>query len=175
MRKSMLWIALPLLITPLSGAQDSADTPEPQPAVESSGSVEVKHRPRFRLGGISLGAGYHHLSGSPFFRPYYYPYYGGYPYWLDPLYYPAFTRTQLRGPAPQGQVRLRVSPARATVFVDGAYAGTASDLEKFQLPVGAYTLKLSAPGYRDFEQRLYLLSGKKLKVDVDLSPEGDTP
>src|SRR5687768_12276751 len=50
-----------------------------------------------------------------------------------------------------GELRLRVSPRDAQVFVDGDYAGTVDDydgtFQSLKLESGSYSIRLEAPGY----------------------------
>lgn len=127
-----------------------------------------------RLGTISVGAGY---VSSPFlfgpFWPYgFYPYSFAYaPFLYDPFFSPFY------GPYPlgfgygpdKGEVRLNGTPKNAQVFLDGAYAGTANHLKSMWLTSGAYNLSVSVPGREPFQQRIYVLSGKTLKIDAKLA------
>lgn len=133
------------------------------------------HKLHVRLGGVSIGAGYFY---NPFFfgpfGPYgFYPYSLAYSPFYDPFYAPFY------GPymggfsyAPdKGEVQLKANPKNAQVFLDGAYAGTADHLKNMWLESGAYNLSVSAPGREDFQKRIYVLSGKSLKIDAKLAPE----
>ncbi len=158
---------------PAAADQDRAAVAE---EAQAAATLEVGHPSRIRWGGIWLGVGYHRFGR---FFPYY-PYGFYWPYGIysgsllyDPFYFPA-TYSQLARHAPSGQLRLRVDPPSAEVFVDGALAGSATDLEKFSLPPGAYTLRVSAPGFVSQEQRVYLLTGKKLKLNFRLEQTGET-
>lgn len=137
------------------------------------------HKLHVRLGGVSLGAGY---FSSPFFfgpfGPYgFYPYGFAYsPFFYDSFYspfYPPYTGGFAYGPD-KGEVKLNANPKNAQVFLDGAYAGTAGHLKNMWLTSGAYNLSVSAPGREDFQQRIYVLSGKSLKIDAKLGP-GKSP
>ena len=70
---------------------------------------------------------------------------------------------------PQGfPLTIRVNVPDAAVYVDGGYAGTADKLKNLWLDPGAYDLAVSAPGRVDFHERLYVLSGKSLKITARL-------
>jgi hypothetical protein len=61
--------------------------------------------------------------------------------------------------APEGFLRLRVSPRSASVFVDGGYAGTVDDfggVSERMLPAGTHRVELRAPGFEpvDFDARV---------------------
>jgi hypothetical protein len=151
---------------------------------------ERSHKTHVRLGTISVGAGYSRFSGPLFFSPFwrygFYPYspyfYGPYsvayaPFFYDPFYGPSFVpyaRGFAYGPD-KGELRLSANPKSAQVFVDGAYAGTADHLKNMWLDSGAYEVSVSAPGREPFHQRIYILSGKSLKIDARLGPQKEKP
>jgi hypothetical protein len=136
---------------------------------------------RLRLSGVSVGAGYTHFSGPIY--PYYYPFpYGYAPYGFYPgdwvsasLWYPLWGPTPFYGPGyfnyngGRGAVRLTANPKDARVYIDGGYAGPADKLKDIWLDPGAYDLTVSASGHEDFHQRLYVLSGKSVKIAVRLA------
>ncbi len=139
-------------------------------------SDEAKPKTHVRLGGISVGFGYSRYAG-PFAYPWYpglYPSYYAYwwgPYWSPfwdlyaPLYYPGFFPGYLAEAGPgAGEVRLN-APATAEVYLNGGFAGVAGDLKTMWLKPGAYDLEVrSMTG--TYERRIYVLSGKKLKIDA---------
>lgn len=129
-----------------------------------------------RLGTISVGAGY--FSGPFFLNPFraysFYPYSLAYPgFFYDPFFSPFY------GPysggfayaRDKGEIKLSANPKTAQVFLDGAYAGTVDHLKNFWLDSGAYNLSISAPGHEPFQQRIYVLSGKSLKINAQLLPD----
>jgi hypothetical protein len=152
----------------------------------SADALQDEHHHKFhvRLGTISVGAGYSHFSG-PFFNPFwpyrfypygFYPYSFGYsPFFYDPFFYsPFYAPGYFRGfsyDEGRGQVKLTDAPKTAEVYLDGAYAGTANKLKTMWLDPGAYDLSVSAPGATPFHQRIYVLSGKSLKIAAKLSPQ----
>lgn len=133
------------------------------------------HKLHVRLGGVSVGAGY--FSNPFFFGPFgpygFYPYGLAYsPFFYDPWYspfYAPYTGGFAYGPD-KGKVKLVAEPKNAQVFLDGAYAGTAGHLKDIWLTSGAYNLSISAPGREDFQKRIYVLSGKSLKIEAKLAP-----
>lgn len=137
---------------------------------DSYGSSDRKTH--LRLGTVSFGAGY-----SSFFGPAVYPYgpYGFYPY--DPIYsallwspiWGAYGPDYLSYGNGKGEVRLAAEPKDAAVYLDGAYAGTANRLKTIWLDPGAYDLSVSAKGREPFQQRIYVLSGKTLKLAAKLA------
>jgi PEGA domain-containing protein len=141
-----------------------------------------KRKFRLRLGGVSVGAGYSHFSG-PHYYPYAYPFgyapFGFYPGdWVAASFwypiaspYPYYATDAFRYGDGRGEIRLTADPKEAKVYIDGGYAGTADKLKTLWLDPGAYDLTVSAAGRGDFHQRLYVLSGKSLKISAKLEPE----
>ncbi len=114
--------------------------------------------PRVHFGGFSVSGGYARFSGI-------------YPYWYDPLLFaPDFAPGYFSGFAYQpnkGAVKLETTSKNALVYLDGALAGRADKLKQMWLDPGAYTLELR-DGARVSAQRIYVLSGKTLKVTPQL-------
>lgn len=128
--------------------------------------LSLDAKPRIRVAGVSVSAGYLHRSG---FAPYY-PLYG-YPFLGDalfygPLLYPGFYNGFAYGPN-MGEVRLRTTAKSGAVYLDGAYAGDLAKLKHIWLDPGAYNLSVETAGHTTFEKRIYVLSGKRL----DLQPK----
>lgn len=66
-----------------------------------------------------------------------------------------------------GRIKL-VSVSKATkVFLNGAFAGVAEDLKDMWLEPAAYNLKLESPSVGSSEFRVYVLSGKTVKINFD--------
>jgi len=143
-------------------------------AAEDESTSGRLHRPHLhlRLGLISLGAGYSSLSGpvcypeSPSFYPlgcesaaFWFPSLGSYPFFA-PGYF-AYG-------SDKGEVKLAAEPKGAEVYLDLAYAGTADHLRSMWLDPGAYDLSVVASGGKVFHQRIYVLSGKSLKITAKL-------
>ena len=162
-------------------------TPSPQ---DRSADAETKHQSRsnnsqsdhdrkwrLKLGTVSVGAGY--ISG-PFFSPYgLNPFDGLYrtslwePYWGGPFGYPLgyFDYRDSKG-----EVKVTLAPktivARAVeVYVDNAFAGTADHLKNIWLEPGAYDLAVASPGRVPFHRRIYVLSGRSLKIVAQLDSQ----
>lgn len=190
-------ICLALLIASAAFAQGTSSTEAQQPAANSQVQSETKssadtqkdtdkkedsgsgHKLHVRLGGVAVGATY---SSAPFFYSPFWPY-GFYPYsvaFYTPLFYSPFY-SPFYGPyaggflyAPdKGEIKLSANPKDAQVFLDGAYAGTADHLKDMWLDSGAYDLSVSSPGKETFHQRIYVISGKKLKIDARLLAQAD--
>lgn len=117
------------------------------------------------LGTISVGAGYGYYGG-PYWAGYYPPpFYGP---WFDPWFAAPFYGPVYLVPQPdKGQVNLQTSEKDAEVYLDGAYAGSASRLKKFWLAPGVYQLEVRAVGQAAREKRIYVLTGKTLKIRME--------
>jgi PEGA domain len=92
---------------------------------------------------------------APFYEPYYWsarPYYA-YPYAVGSVY---------------GDVRTEITPKQAEVYVDGFYAGTASDFDgmfkRLHLMPGGHAITLYLPGYRTTTHDVYVRPDSTVKV-----------
>lgn len=161
-------------------SQDSATkaTVETKPSASTDSAPTENHKKerdrkwRWRLGTVAVGAGYGRFS------PPFYPYGGFYPsfysslYW-DPYwgnYYPPGYFSYNGG---KGEVRLS-APKEADVYVENAYAGKAGKLKNIWLEPGAYDLSVSDSS-GSYRQRIYVLSGKSLKIIAKLEPQTTSP
>jgi hypothetical protein len=72
------------------------------------------------------------------------------------------------------EIKLKVTPDRAAVFVDGAYAGTAHEFggvgRAMLLAPGKHHVKIDLPGYRTFDTDVNLLPKQKLAIKTKLEP-----
>jgi hypothetical protein len=72
------------------------------------------------------------------------------------------------------EIKLKVSPDRAAVFVDGAYAGTAHEFggmgRAMLVAPGKHHVKIDLPGYRTFDTDVNLLPRQKLVIKTKLEP-----
>lgn len=72
------------------------------------------------------------------------------------------------------EIKLKVDPDRAAVFVDGAYAGTAREFggmgRAMLVSPGKHRVKLALPGYRAFDTEINLLPRQKLTIETKLVP-----
>lgn len=148
---------------------------------DDENSKSAGRKTHFHLGAVTLGASYTSF-GYSFVAPFY-PYYAYYPNYLYPAfslgaYYTPFVG-DLYGPfyypphifdlnyeLGKGEVELRSlgQNKNASLYIDGAYAGKAGKLKHMWLDSGAYNLSLTAADGSSFHQRIYVLSGKKLKI-----------
>ncbi len=110
-----------------------------------------------RLGTVLVGVGYSHFSGpSCCYGPYYYDSF--YDPWYSPFWY--------REPsATKGTVRLQKVEKTSEVYINQAYAGVAGDLKTIYLDPGAYDLEIRPTGKAPVQKRVYVLSGKTLKLE----------
>ncbi len=177
-RKPVL-LALVFLLTPLAASarqqQSGPTTQEQTKPTDKNESAKPERKTHVRLGTVTVGAFYSHYS-----LPLYYGYPCGYwpgalfwePFWGDclypfrPAYFVSFA------PAPdKGEVKLRVNQKDADVYLDGAYAGKAEHLKSMWLEPGAYDLEVTGKSRAGFHRRIYVLTGKTLKIDAALVPQ----
>ena len=114
-----------------------------------------------RLGSVSVDVGYGYYSGPVW--PGYYPplFYGP---WFDPFFVPPVYFS----PQPdKGRVTLQSRYKDADVYLDGAYAGTTTTLKKFWLAPGVYELEVRLKDQVPVKKRIYVLSGKTLKINME--------
>jgi len=74
-----------------------------------------------------------------------------------------------------GEVCLQVEPASADVFVDGKFAGRASEFRDkcLELQNGRHRIMLVKPGFETYEEELYVGSAKQsLKVKLVKADKG---
>jgi hypothetical protein len=114
---------------------------------------------------------------APFYCPYgLSPFDGFYrawlwdPYWAYPVSYPSGYFGYDGG---QGEIQLTleprtVDPKLAEVYVNNAFAGTADHLKNMWLEPGAYELSILSKGLTAFRRRIYVLSGRPLKIAAKL-------
>ncbi len=115
-----------------------------------------------RLGTISIGGGYGYYSG-PVWAGYYPPFL--YDPWIGYSFFPA--PVYLVPQPDKGQVSLQGSDKDAEVYLDNAYAGTAASLKKFWLAPGVYDLEVRPKDQPPKKKRIYVLTGKTLKVSLE--------
>jgi hypothetical protein len=112
-----------------------------------------------RLGSASVDAGYGYYPGP--FWPAYSPFFYGPPFLYGPS--PIFLVPQ----PDKGQVSLQGSYDDSEVYLDNAYAGTAASLKKFWLAPGVYDLEVRPKDQPPKKKRIYVLTGKTLKVSLE--------
>ena len=83
------------------------------------------------------------------------PYYGPYGYGAYPV-------------ANAGEIKLDTDVKDAEVLINGSYAGTVRKLKTMTMRPGNYDISVRAPGRETFEQKVYVVAGKTLKLRPDL-------
>lgn len=124
---------------------------------------------RVRLGGVSVTGSYWGGSGwyPGYGRPFYRPAWGLYdPFWYSPFIHPAMYGYAHQ--AHMGQVKLDSVAADASIYVDGAYAGSVDKRRRFSLEPGSYDLEVRDTRDGVFKRRIYVLSGKTLDIRPEL-------
>jgi|SRR5581483_2544665 len=157
---------------------EPANAPASNSADHKADAAPVKdsHHNNWRvgLGTVTVGGAY--FSGpiypySIYSYPAIYPAALWQPFW-DPFwgpYYPAYPPT-FGYSRDKGEIKLTGMPKAGKVYVDGAYAGESKDLKHLWLDPGAYDLSVVSAGHATFRQRIYVLTGKTLKIAADQPP-----
>jgi PEGA domain-containing protein len=70
--------------------------------------------------------------------------------------------------AASASLHLTVEPADASVYVDGAFQGTARQSRSLDLPPGRHRIEIVRPGYRTLEREVEIEAGKPTNLDVTL-------
>jgi len=160
----------PSTAKPDSASQSPAiakpDGSGPPAKVDSQGS-----HPHIRFGGLAVGAGYSHFSGGyPYgYGPEYWnysPYYRYNPVLWSAFYHPGYYTGFAWQPS-MGNVKIAAPDKTSLVFLDGALAGRLDKLKDMWLEPGAYNLEVRNTSHR-FTQKIYVLSGKTLRVTPDM-------
>lgn len=122
---------------------------------------------------VRLGAAWRNTGGFPGYGPYDPFYWGGL---FSPWSAPGSALASNPYP-PIGTIRLKVTPPQARVTIDGGYAGTVEELRDLRLPPGAFPVQFNLAGFEEQQQRIYVLSGKTMQLDIKLraQPAGAKP
>jgi hypothetical protein len=79
-----------------------------------------------------------------------------------------------RFPKVTSQIKLQVTPQRAAVFVDDAFAGSVSEFtgtgRAMLVSPGKHRIKIALAGYQEFDTEVNLLAKQKITIKTDLSP-----
>lgn len=67
-----------------------------------------------------------------------------------------------------GELRLRVEPEDASVYVDGAFRGTGREAALLRLPPGRHRVEVVRPGFRTAESQVEVRSGETTGLEVSL-------
>ena len=94
---------------------------------------------------------------GPGFGPY--GWYGGY----GPGFYP-----WSYGTPNAGDVKIETKMKDAEVFINGSLAGTVGHLKTMTMRAGTYDIQVRVPGRPPFQQKIYVVPGKTLKLRPDL-------
>jgi hypothetical protein len=90
---------------------------------------------------------------SPFWGPYWGPYYGyGYS-----AYYPN-----------SGEVKLDTKVKDASVFINGAYAGTTHENKTMHLRPGSYKIEIKEGATTPFSGNIFVAAGKTIHIHPEL-------
>ena len=130
-------------------------------ALAASASAAPQHGGRHfngRHGHVIVRGGFVH----PFWGPYY-------PYWGYPYGYPyAYAYTY----GASGDVKTKITPKQAEVYVDGYYAGVADDFDgTFQglhTSPGGHTVTLRLDGYRTVTESIYVRPDSTFKLTATM-------
>jgi len=80
------------------------------------------------------------------------------------------------GAAPNaGKVKLDTDIKDAEVFINGSYAGTVGQLKTMVLRSGNYNIEVRAPGRTPFQQRIYVVAEKTIKLHPELRLQAPAP
>jgi hypothetical protein len=93
-----------------------------------------------------------------FYRPFWGSYWG--PYW-GPYYGYSYAPNS-------GEVKLDTKVKDAQVFINGAYAGTTHENKSMHLRPGNYNIEIKEAGQSHFNERVYVVAGKTLKLHPEL-------
>jgi hypothetical protein len=195
MRKTAICLGLALALgswqnyglgqTPAQNSDAAPQSPS-TPAVAGSSTNGRSDKPatnsdrkwHVKLGPVLVGASYSRFGG-PFYYPYGFSPFDGFsrawlwdPYWAYPLSYPSgyFGYNDGRGEVKITLEPRTLDPKLAEVYVDNAFAGTADHLKNMWLDPGAYELSILSKDGATFRRRIYVLSGRSLKIAAKLDP-----
>lgn len=181
---SLRCVLLSLLLVSLTFAADQApgsakpdsvgQSPTAAKPDDSSPAAKADSKsshPHVRFGGLSVGAGVSHYSGGyPYgYGPGYWnysPYYSYSPILWSPFYHPGYYNGFAWQPN-MGNVKISAPDKTSLVYLDGALAGRLDKLKDMWLEPGAYNLEVRNSSHR-FTERIYVLSGKTLRVTPDM-------
>ena len=101
------------------------------------------------------------VVGRPYYPGWYAPFWG--PYWgYGPGYYGYYAHPNA------GEVKLDTKVKDAQVFINGSYAGTTKQNKSMYLRSGTYNLEIREAGRTAYAEKIYVVSGKTLKLHPEL-------
>jgi hypothetical protein len=71
-------------------------------------------------------------------------------------------------PGDAGRLKLRVQPADASVYVDGAFRGSGEEAAALPLPPGRHRVEVVRPGYRTVEREVEITPGGATELSIEL-------
>jgi hypothetical protein len=117
-------------------------------------------------GGFGLGGYY------GYYDPWFDPWYGGAGGYYSPgggYYGPQYYSS---GYGYEGQLRLKVKPTHATVYVDGYFAGSVDDFDgifqRLRLESGPHRIEVRADGYEPLSFEVRILPDRTVTYDGEL-------
>jgi len=76
--------------------------------------------------------------------------------------------TAENAPPLAGELRLRVDPDDASVYVDGAFSGTGRDVSAMSLPPGTHQVEVVRPGFRTEQREVEVRPRDVTEVTIDM-------
>ena len=70
--------------------------------------------------------------------------------------------------APGGSLRLSIRPDDASVYVDGAFRGSAREASELKLAPGRHRIEIVRPGYRTLEREVDIAPNEPTELDIEL-------
>ena len=138
-------------------------------------------------GSIIIPCGYYCYGGYPGYGYGYWPYYGygygfglGFGYW-DPYWYGGGYTSPSYGSGgyssqyrDEGNLRLKVKPREAQVYIDGYYVGVVDAFDgvfqKLGLDAGAHKVELRAEGYETAQFEVFVTPGETVTYKGEMKP-----
>ena len=68
----------------------------------------------------------------------------------------------------KGEIRLKLRPGDASVYVDGEFRGPAQELRNLTLPPGHHRIEASRPGFRTLDRDVVVEAGRSSDLDLEL-------
>jgi hypothetical protein len=67
-----------------------------------------------------------------------------------------------------GRLKLTVEPADASVYVDGAFRGSAREASELRLPPGRHRIEVVRPGYKTVDREVDVAPGSTTELRIEL-------